>query len=163
MQLKLKLAAIASAIALAVSLGVTFAGPAAATDDVRLCVNDTKGQQGCAEDYPTSGVIVNLVTNIDNSSPWDIPGTSGQISYPGNNLCMELDKTDGNIIKLEPCQGKASEEWTTSKGSEKGTTIFTNKYETDQCLNADPYGDYPAVIGSKCNGGTNQEWFSPEP
>lgn len=162
MQVKMRLAAIASAMALAASLGVAFAGPAAAADNIKLCVPDTtNGLEVCAESFPTAGTIVDLVGSIDDSSLYNVPGVKGQISQGNSGLCMEINASDGDSIRLEPCQGKASEEWTTAKGQEKGTTVFKSVYNTSLCLNADPYGTHPQVLADKCSSNDsnlNQEW-----
>jgi hypothetical protein len=165
MRLRLKLAAIASAMALAASLGVAFAGPAAAADNVRLCVPETTdGYEICANSIAIAGSIIDGGT-FDTSSGYNVPSGKGQISQGDSGLCMELDgTTSGSAIKLEPCKGKASEEWTTSAGQEKGTTVFRNGDVTSLCLNMDPYaikGVDPQVLADTCssnNSNLNQEW-----
>jgi hypothetical protein len=165
MQLRLKLAAIASAMAIAASLAVAFAGPAAAADNVKLCVPDSSnGYQICAESIALAGSIIDGVT-YDNAGAYNVPSGKGQISQGTSGLCMELDgTTSGSPIKLESCAGKASEEWTTSAGQEKGTTVFRNADITSLCLNMDPYADkgvHPQVLADTCssnNSNLNQEW-----
>jgi hypothetical protein len=163
MQLRLKLAALTSATVLVGGIAVAVAGPAAAQTDTRLCVDSTKnGQQMCAEAYPTNGITINLAPNVDNGSPWNTPviGKTGEISYSGNNLCITIDKTDGNITKLETCSGIASQEWSASEGGPTATTVFKNKYEPSECLNADPYSSPPALIGYECSStSVNQDWY----
>jgi hypothetical protein len=125
-QLRLKLGAIASAIAILAGLAVAFAVPASAKDDVKLCV--TYGSTGssvyCVLEAVSEGGNPPLGEGGGGAS-WDAPSTGeGQISYDGSpKYCMEINGNQSDVIREEPCAGKPSEEWEVI-GS---TTVFGTK------------------------------------
>jgi hypothetical protein len=162
MQLKLKLAAIASSIALAASMGVILAGPAAAATNSHICVNDSKGVQACAFTYPNNGDNVPLEFDSQTSTPWDTPSVQGQISTGVNltSLCMQVHP--GYTILINNCTGISSQRWTAEAGVAKGTTIWISVSNPNYCLNADPYSSPPVVNAAKCStarNNVNQEWY----
>ena len=114
----------------------------------------TNGYEICAESFAGAGEIIDGVP-YDTASGYSVPSGKGQISQGDSGQCTELDgTTSGSAIKLEPCKGKASEEWTTSAGQEKGTTVFRNGDITSLCLNMDPYankGVNPQVLADTCS------------
>jgi hypothetical protein len=164
-QLKLRLAATASAVALVAGLGVAFAGPAAAKDEQALCAFATTHTTLCAFNWDGPGQTVSAVGPP--GGYWDVPGVSGQISSDLTNpdggtahLCMELDASDHDYIVMASCQGKAAEEWAAEAGNEAGTTVYVNGYDASLCLNVYPYGDYPQMIGYTCDtSSANQELY----
>jgi hypothetical protein len=161
MQLKLKLAAISSVVALAVGLGVALAGPAAAEGvNVRMCVTDSQRKDVCAETFPTKGDDVTLTHNGDTGEVWDTPGEQGQISVStglGSRLCMQIHT--GDTIWLNYCQGKESEDWAAVEGAMRNSVVFESVYDPTLCLNADPYiGQVTVAKCSPDDNNTNQEW-----
>ena len=165
MKLRMKLASVASALVLAASLGVVFAGPAAATTDIRLCITSDE----CATAFPRS--LSQVVTaSQDNSIAWNAtkPGNTGEIFvYPAsNNLCMRLYFGGSNLVKLYPCQGLASEEWFAEGGATLHTEVFQNQYQPQLCLTAIhiPSEDTNYVYAGSCApllNNKNQEWTGP--
>jgi hypothetical protein len=167
MQLRLRLGATASALALAAGLGVAFAGPAAATNEIKVCVNKPAADvYVCAVDDDIRLSRVNI-GGYPAGSPYDAP-TSGthQIAHwdSGNpGLCMELHT--GNLIILDTCLGRASEEWTAiattiTLGQQTVTAYYyENEYRPALCLTS-PAAD-GTLYGGTCNfnNDTNQEWF----
>jgi hypothetical protein len=177
MKLKLKLITIASATALVAGVGVTFATPALANNEVFMCVEPYPGASGgigCAFDgepnAPLSPVFMdpsNLITL------WNAPTTGGkygQISYyrdggsGPSSRCMEVDagikvgESDG--IRLAPCDGKPSEEWLPVQGTDsEGYTYweYISQYDTNLCLNSNPYANQTSA--APCNDGTNEQWL----
>ena len=100
---------------------------------------------------------------VDMGSPGDAslfyipaPGSgSGQIRLDGSSLCLQQDAAESNDIILEPCAGKAAEEW--EPEAVTGGTAYVNEY-TDDCLNDDYYTG--VMNGAECNYGTDELWFS---
>jgi hypothetical protein len=179
MKLKFKLAAFASAIGLAASMGITFAGPAAAEDEVNMWV-EPFGSGGSGYVFVDGGLPAGVQVLMSVNAPsslFNAPtagGTYAQISYYGDggsgssSRCLEIDSglkvgsSDG--IVLEPCDGKASEEWRPVKGTNtRGATYYeyVSEYGSNLCLNADPYSDPQAPNAATCNGGsnTNEQWI----
>jgi hypothetical protein len=167
-QLRFKLAAIASSLALAGGLGIAFAGSAAATSEIKLCSFDQRTIV-CSTANERSGAPVEIGGYPGGGAPWDA-ATSGthQITYWDSkpSLCMELDATSHNTVYLRSCAGKASEEWTAitthvTIGSRKLTAYYyRNSYKHSLCLS--PPAGSGDVIGAKCNfgsGGVKQRWF----
>jgi hypothetical protein len=181
MKLRLKLAAIASTVALAASMGIAFAGPAAADDEVSMGVepfgNAARAFLFVDAGLPV-GVQVLMTVDVDHAL-WNAPtlgGTYAQISVYGDggtgssSRCLEIDaglkvgSSDG--IVLEPCDGKASEEWLPVQGTNTlGATYYEyiSEYGTNLCLNADPGVDPQAPNAATCNGGTNEQWILEPP
>jgi hypothetical protein len=168
MQLRFKLAAIASSLALTGGLGVAFAGSAAATNEIKMCSFDQRTIV-CSTATERSNAPVEIGGYPGGGAPWDAP-TSGkhQISYWDSHptLCMELDASRHDTVFLESCKGKAAEEWTAVKthvtiGSKKLTAYYyKNGYKSSLCLS--PPAGSGDVIGAKCNfgsGGVKQRWF----
>ena len=166
MQLKLKLAAIASTMLLAASLGVVLAGPASAAQEARLCVS-VKDSSYCAEALDMANSSILLAGDMETNA-WDTPGAlaTTQIRYygsPGKGQCMELHTND--TVILATCQGKASEEWTALSGAAAHTTVFMNKDNPGLCLTAEttaPAGDGRVADARACNpkyNAANQEWL----
>jgi hypothetical protein len=143
MTLKLRLAAIASTVTLVASLGLAFAWPAAAVNDVTMCANGLGGGTQCAVD-------TSPVTSNSSGSAWDVPTTHGQINSRGDG-CMEIS---GTSVILAACDGLTSEEWTASSD---GSGYYTLENDSDSlCLN-DKYTKAQVNVTS-CNGGTDEEW-----
>ena len=162
MQLKLKLAAIGSAVWLAASMGVVFAGPAAAQTAAHLCVIDSKNVTACIGGYPTTKSYLVVSYDTNTSSAFNTPSVFGEITWTGNSsLCIQYH----GPVWLNKCTGVASEEWTAEAGALKGTTIFFSAYNTSYCLNLDPYSSPDATITvAKCStarNNVNQEWHQP--
>jgi hypothetical protein len=165
MQLRIKLAAIASAMGLAVGLGVAFAGPAAATNGIKVCVYK-----------PAVGTIVCALTVNQHLAPVTIgvyPGGSpfnaptsgtGQISLYQSSpaTCMELHTN--NLIVVDSCQGRASERWSVIVGSVKigsktlQAYFYQSIYNPSLCLTSPPADGQ--LSAATCNfKNLNQEWF----
>jgi hypothetical protein len=163
---KLKLGAIASVMSLAVGLGITFAGPAAAATAVRLCVyKPTIGVTVCASVFPNRLSPV-VIGGYPGGSPFDAPtkGTAEIHLYQSSPaLCVELYKH--NLAVADSCKNRASEKWTVAKvgsikfGKKKVAAYFyRNDYKRSLCLTS-PVAD-GQLYGGKCNfKNTNQEWY----
>jgi hypothetical protein len=166
MQLKFKLGAIASALALVgTGLGVASAEPAAAKDAQTLCVVSTNhGDILCAFNFEGKGDAVPVVGPP--GGYWNAPDeyVGGQISSTlpppagGKHLCLQLFPSDRRFILMEPCKGKELEEWTAEYTGTKGALIYINESDS-LCLNVYPYGEAPHLTGAKCNSGRNQEFY----
>jgi hypothetical protein len=173
MQLRFRLAAIVSALALVAGLGFAFAEPALAADGINMClylpdVSPPEPGIMCAFTYPRNGEKIELNSMGDGGSPFDAP-TSGkhQISLydsgsdPGGPFCMKVD-LDGYDIVVDKCQGLATEEWITTATTEKigpkkvTVYIYQSDYNSHLCLNAlkDGYLD-----AKSCNHSRYQLWY----
>jgi hypothetical protein len=161
MQLRFRLCAIGSALALAAGLGFAFAGPALATDNVQLCFLNPASNGG--------GVYCALGLDMDNSpvsagaenggSYWDVP-TSGthQISLAADDpkVCMEVNASQSDDIRTNPCDALDSEEWSVitsdvTIGSNTYTSYyFESQYGSDLCLTAAPSDQYD-VYANTCD------------
>lgn len=128
MQLRFKLAAIASTLTLIGGLacvGLATAGPAAAADNTRLCIAfGTNGSGGlfCATGSATArGNVTIGGQNSTAGSVWDSPdvGDTGQISLVGTGYCMDVNSSSNPQILTETCQGRPAERWT-DIGSDTG-------------------------------------------
>ncbi len=163
MHLRLRLAAIGSAVALAAGLGLVFAGPALATDGVRLCfdvpASDGGGIACLLLDSDSDGsLIANPDVASEGGTYWDSP-TSGtaQISYPGGlKVCMEIDADLNDDVRVNPCDALASEEWSVitsdaTVGNETVTSYFyKSSYGSDLCLTAANSAHYD-VYATTCD------------
>jgi hypothetical protein len=170
MRMRLKLGAAASALTLAAGLGVVFAGPALATDDIQMCFLTPPSNGAiivCATSFPDVDATVNSGA-YPGGAYWNAP-TSGthQISYDPSSdpqLCMEVNASADDDIRLDDCLARDSEEWSVTTGS---ITIGSNtlasyryksSYGSNLCLTA------PSTIGtlyaSTCKSGdAYQTWF----
>jgi hypothetical protein len=156
MQLKTKLAAGASAVVLAVGLGVALAGPAAAKDDQGLCVNAIKYGEMCGEQTTSSGQLEMLPDpGFNGYYLFDTPSGTGQINTLGSG-CLEVVNSSG-VVEAKPCAGAAAEEWT-AEPSGDGAYYRNDHYAL--CLN-DQYYNY-VVNAAPCNNGRD-ELFYPSP
>jgi hypothetical protein len=158
MSLRFRLAAIASALALAVGAAVALAGPAFAKDGQTLCVTDVPGETQCA--YTNTSDFV----YISNSAPtgwneWDI-NTSGsgyhQIASTTGEGCIFL-AAKGEQVYVTACDGYTYEEWKIKSSNSQGLEL-QNKAFPSECLN-DHY-QVGQVNGAPCNGHTDQRWFA---
>jgi hypothetical protein len=160
MKLRFKLGAVASALALAASLGVAFAGPAAAASDVRLCVSQGKSGPAinCAVDVGEGLNVMGAPENGTSGSAWNAP-TSGKgeiVISGGTNYCMELNASKKDKIYLEPCKHKASEEWdvvvgATVFGNQTVTAyVYQNVYKKKLCLTGPATAKSGDLYGKKC-------------
>jgi hypothetical protein len=143
-QLRVKLAAIASATALLAGLAFAFAGPAAASDGIRLCLSfgSTGSSVYCVQQATGEGGQPILGNGVGSGAAWDAPNTGqGQISYDGTpKYCMEIITSRSDIISEEPCQGKSIEEWqvigsTTVFGGKTAVAyVYESVYNSKLCL-----------------------------
>jgi hypothetical protein len=162
-----KLAAIASAAALAVAMGAVYAGPAAAMDDQDLCVEDTQNVPECA--FASGDKAGDIAEADDNGGSatyvvWDAPPLTGQIRLDQKNtdLCLTIDySSTTDKIVLETCAGASDQEWLTFPVStSRGTAYGYESVEYTLCLN-DKYYDDVLNIAS-CPGlstSANEQWF----
>jgi hypothetical protein len=161
MQMKLKLAATASTLALAASLGLTFAGPATAQDTGGNLMCAGTDSNLCA--YANSGESPPPVVSAATSTVWNSPRSEeGEISKHGSNPaeCMELH--NNNLIVWDKCQGLASQEWWVAVGSRDGATVYwyQSDYDESLCLNATAHGNQ--LNATMCNfTDQNQGWYLP--
>lgn len=168
MQLRHKLGAIASGLALTVGLGIAFAGPAMAKNSTWVCVNNDHVGLECAVSFPRhlSPVVINDgIGGVPGGSLWDAPTSgTGQIRWAGSTgsgYCMEIHKD--NKIVLDSCLGRASERWSVAIGSNKlGPTYFYQSvYNPKLCLTAPSQGQ---LTVARCNfKHLNQAWILMSP
>ena len=163
MSLRIKLAAITSAMLLAGGLGVALAAPASAVDNQSFCVYPSNGivkTPYCAT--PAGSNQTGLNIDMDRNGGifhWNVPPSSGQIStYSGGSPveCMQVDASEANEVLTAPCQGRASEEWT-AIGEGNGNVEFKN-HDDGLCLNT-KNDSFHLLNAATCNGGTNELFF----
>jgi hypothetical protein len=142
MQMRWKLAAAASAVALAASMAVAFAGPAGASDDQVLCAIPDNTVYAIQCIYNNSGSVS---TNSTGDDKWNTPGRSGQISSTSSTKpgCLEISGETNRVI-LAGCSDYPDEEWTAYNSGEDFTVY---RSETGMCLN-DQYYDYDVTAVS---------------
>lgn len=159
MRLTYRLAVIASAVALAASLGLAFAGPSGAVvaapsraavplvDDDYLCASTPDGTL-CANDASP--------VTLGGGHAWDYPTSGhGQITVYNTSSSMTVN-TSTYAVTLSSSAGASDQEfYPTSLGG--GEYEFENDL-TGRCLNA----KYTAstVNVAPCNGGEDQVWFN---
>jgi len=134
MQLKSKLIALASGIALVASMGVmavTFAEPAAAITDVHMCAFNLGGTTQCAVEH---GLSRNITMNIQTSGNfWNVPTSgSGEIVLTSSSDCMQV--VSGNTVQLKACSGASSQEFSVTALS-NGDFVFRSHSVSGDCLN----------------------------
>jgi hypothetical protein len=166
-RLKIRLAAVASALALAGGLALTCAGPASAVTGYELCSNQSKGTY-CAYAYVSPGYgdgsPVGPLAYGDSSETWSWADTDSthEIFYgsTSSNLCMTVE-ADG-VVYLEACNGgsiDAADEWTTVDYN--GFEYFVSYYYGGDCLTADVYADRLNL--QTCNLEGAQLWYGVSP
>jgi hypothetical protein len=172
MRLKLKLVAMASAVALAGSLVVAFAGPAAALPaGNQNCAFMLSGLVGCWFTYPDPGSDVPLCIPVCGNF-WHIPAVNadGHIAIAAanghGNVCMQYvaeDPYDDTNLLLKQCNSKiAAQEWYRLPAAESGTYEYENGANGLECLNAKYYVDQNGILNvAPCSANANnidEEW-----
>jgi hypothetical protein len=159
-RLRLKLGAVASALALAAGLGLAFAGPAAAVNEVRMCVTQgAKGQtSNCAVDDGEHLPVTAAPESGAGGSAWDAP-TSGKAEIKiagGSGYCMAVNSKEHDEIYLDKCNGKSYEEWDVIQGQTIfGNTIqiayvYRSAWDTKLCLTGPALHKYEDIYAKKC-------------
>lgn len=155
MQLRYKLAAIVSGMAMVAGPAVVFAGPASASDGVRLCISSgsTGGTTNCAINSGNGLTVTVSPESGTSGSAWNAPnGGTGEISVAGGGTpgsCMEVNASASNEIRTATCAGKASEKWNVTVGDTVfgGKTftayVYQSVYNTKLCLQG------PATLSAK--------------
>jgi hypothetical protein len=162
MSLRIKFAAFTSAMLVSGGMGVALAAPAFAVDNQVLCVHPSNGVVNvsyCANPTGSNAPGLNVYMEANSLFTWNVPPKSGQISTSDGGSpkeCMEVNAKVHNAIFLEPCKGKASEEWK-AIGKGKGNVEYKNKGD-GLCLNTKDDANH-SLNAAKCNGGTNQLFF----
>lgn len=153
LSLRIRLAALASAVMLAIGLGAAgFAAPAFAVDDIHMYVNATSGHYSAIVTQCDAGTYVDLAENAY-SGYWNAPTTSGQIScIPHSTMCMTID-TSNNRIHLSACTGGEYQEWVAH--AKDGGYWYSNT-KTGLCLNA--HTQAFQADAATCNQGVNEIW-----
>jgi hypothetical protein len=161
MSLRFKLAAMASAMALAVA-AVAFAAPAFAVDNQTLCVTEMGAPHDVQCAYTNTSYFVYIKDSIDVPAGWNKwninTSSSGyhQISSTTGEGCMFL-AAEGEQVYLTACDGYTFEEWRIKSSNAQGIELQNEAFPSD-CLN-DHY-QVGQVNGAPCNGGTDQRWFA---
>jgi hypothetical protein len=172
-QLRSKLTAVASTLALAAGLaglGVATAGPAAAYDDTRLCAYwPHSGDIYCAIEGPDVRSPVTMGYGGGGSS-WNSPnaGYTGEISLTDSNglpdgpWCWLYNSGE---VKQYTCKGRPSEEWTVTKRSEKVgnktwvSYTYQNLYAPAYCATAPSKFTGPILLEPCDSSDYNQNFF----
>ncbi len=164
MELRFKLGAIVSALALVGGLGVAFAGSAAATNAIRLCATYS-GVPYCAE--TTDILNSNPVVAHNGGNAWDAPSSGkGQINYDGSpRYCMAIDARASDEIRMEKCHSDTWEEWnviigeTNFGGQTVPAYVYQSVYKSSLCL-ASPAKDAGILYANRCHlSSSTQNWM----
>jgi hypothetical protein len=154
-RLKIRLAAIASALALAGGLALSFAGQASAATS-ELCVND--GGTLCAyfaDTSPGYGAALRLSSTLSDPFAYAVDGSFHEIFLAAYPDCL-AEEGSSHVVEAAKCEGQSNEqdEWVYEAQS-NGEFVFINE-ATGLCLNADVYND--TVNAAGCSFGASQLW-----
>jgi hypothetical protein len=154
LSLRFKVAALGSATALAISLGIGLASPALAVNGKLMYVDSDNTAYFVYA--PTDSVGTYLQASDDaGRTQFDVPTGTGEISTYSTNphLCMQINGSN-NRIQLATCSGGVYEEWTAH--SLNGGYWFYNS-ALNLCLNA--HWQVSQLNAAPCNQGVNETFI----
>jgi hypothetical protein len=168
MQLRYKIGALASALALAAGVSIAFAGPAAAdTDEVVMSLPLGDGYNAA---YTGFFQYADVIGDSTATIVWDDPttdGSTGEIAaWSDTTYCMEVDGATYEL-RLDYCKYKyASEEWTPVDvgivlgGKTVTAYYYISDWDSALCLEGPKVDDdFLRVADCNFNGDGSQEWW----
>lgn len=155
LKLKARLAAMASALALAGGLSLIFAGPASAVTDEPLCAVTPANKIYCV--YFDNGASYGAVLHASFLLPPPGPdlfsypvtkGVTGEIFYGGTNSdeCLSQNGVS-HIIQMEICADNANQKWTVGNRTWDGMPFLTFENQ-GLYLYIDTFTDYVDAYGN---------------
>jgi hypothetical protein len=160
MKLRLRLAAIASVIALAAGAAVVLAGPASANDSVVWSNVAGYGKLWWNPNAGSDGAFYSSHSNDTPISQTECSGAWCELQLP-NGKCMTYNYDGGGIVDAVACRELSSQYWATV---EVTSTRF--QFENDYASGFFGCADFISSAGSGqevsliCATGTYDEWSS---
>lgn len=120
-------AATASAMVASAIVATVTAEPASASTS-KLCLSGEAATSVCLF---SNGVNQNVTMDYPSYSTWTYPGTGQNGAIKSGGLCLQLNNSGGNIVRMATCNGDQAEQWANVYDSAGKRTWFESLWANE--------------------------------